>query len=242
MSWLYSRALVEAYLEGCSSDGGPSAPSRSTDTPRAYCSPDRMKALSRLSRFGMTFGPSTAINGEAVLTSYLAAFPVRMSASSVRAMVSTEKARDYGQRWGESFAKFDPVSCTWRTRQLSLFGGSSEYSETLPRWGFMHDGELWERRPPELRTFGSGSGLWPTPCARDWKDTPGMAFSGVNPDGSHRKRVDQLARAVYSSTAEPGLLTRRWVEWLMGWPDGWTELSASGTDKSLPWLRSHGVF
>lgn len=39
---------------------------------------------------------------------------------------------------------------------------------------------------------------WPTTSARDWKDTPGMAQSATNKDGSHRNRTDQLARAVYN--------------------------------------------
>jgi hypothetical protein len=33
-----------------------------------------------------------------------------------------------------------------------------------------------------------------TPSARDWKDTPGMSESGVDPDGSTRSRLDQLPR------------------------------------------------
>ena len=35
---------------------------------------------------------------------------------------------------------------------------------------------------------------WPTASSRDWKDTPGMATTGVNPDGSERTRLDQLPR------------------------------------------------
>ena len=38
--------------------------------------------------------------------------------------------------------------------------------------------------------------MWPTPSARDWKDSPGMAQTGVNPDGSTRTRLDQLPRQV----------------------------------------------
>ena len=37
---------------------------------------------------------------------------------------------------------------------------------------------------------------WCTPSARDWKDTPGMATTGTNPDGSERIRLDQLPRQV----------------------------------------------
>lgn len=35
---------------------------------------------------------------------------------------------------------------------------------------------------------------WSTPTSRDWKDTPGMALEGRNPDGSLRKRADMLPR------------------------------------------------
>jgi hypothetical protein len=38
---------------------------------------------------------------------------------------------------------------------------------------------------------------WPTASARDWKDTPGMAATGTNPDGSDRSRLDQLPRVAY---------------------------------------------
>src|SRR3990167_1855919 len=35
---------------------------------------------------------------------------------------------------------------------------------------------------------------WASPSSRDWKDTPGMATTGINPDGSTRTRLDQLPR------------------------------------------------
>ena len=44
-----------------------------------------------------------------------------------------------------------------------------------------------------LRNFAQLAG-WPTASSRDWKDTPGMATTGVNPDGSERTRLDQLPR------------------------------------------------
>ena len=45
---------------------------------------------------------------------------------------------------------------------------------------------------------------WATPSARDWKDSPGMKTTGVNPDGSLRKRLDQLPRqAVLAGWASP---------------------------------------
>ena len=80
MSWLFSQALVEAYLEDTSSDGEPSAPLNGNPIPQAYCAPDKMTGFSRLSRFGMTFKPLTESRGEELLTLYLAGFPARTSA------------------------------------------------------------------------------------------------------------------------------------------------------------------
>ena len=80
MSWLFSQALVEEYLEDTSSDGEPSAPLNGNPIPQAYCAPDKMTGFSRLSRFGMTFKPLTVSRGEELLTLYLAGFPVRTSA------------------------------------------------------------------------------------------------------------------------------------------------------------------
>lgn len=60
-------------------------------------------------------------------------------------------------------------------------------------------------------------GLWPTATTRDWKDTGDSIANGT---------VDErglLGRAVGPSKAE-GALAPDWVEWLMGFPIGWTNL------------------
>lgn len=66
--------------------------------------------------------------------------------------------------------------------------------------------------------------MYPTPSARDWKDTPGMAKSK-----GKRNRTDQLARRVYAEEGTPaggGQLNPTFPEWLMGYPFGWSDLSA----------------
>jgi len=71
-------------------------------------------------------------------------------------------------------------------------------------------------------TSVKGCGFWATPTTRDHKDTPGMSPTSV--DG--RNRVDQLARQVYHRDGEAGgLLNPYWVEVLMGYPMGWTDLT-----------------
>ena len=110
-------------------------------------------------------------------------------------------------------------------------------SEDLDNWTARRD------RVKAKKKNGNGFGMplavavrmWPTASARDWKDTPGMARTGTNPDGSKRQRADQLARAVYSeqdSHKGDGSLNPTWVEWLMGFPLGWTDLKASATPSS----------
>jgi hypothetical protein len=63
----------------------------------------------------------------------------------------------------------------------------------------------------------TGSSLWPTPTSRDYKD-------GKAPRIRYGKRqTDTLGRAV------GGKLNPQWVEWLMGFPVGWTDLEDSAT-------------
>ena len=80
MSWLFSRALVEAFSADTCSDGARSALSSGTPTPRAFLPPDKMTDFSRPSRFGMTFGPLTDDLGAELLTWFLAASRARTSA------------------------------------------------------------------------------------------------------------------------------------------------------------------
>lgn len=44
---------------------------------------------------------------------------------------------------------------------------------------------------------------WATPSSRDWKDSPGMATTGTDPDGSERSRLDQLPRQANLMIASP---------------------------------------
>ena len=78
--------------------------------------------------------------------------------------------------------------------------------------------------------------LFPTPAARDWKDSSGMAKEAKNPDGTTRRRDDQLARAIYATdNPTKGHLNPDWVEQLMGVPLGWTSLTGTNTDWTYGW-------
>jgi len=82
----------------------------------------------------------------------------------------------YGMTLGDSFARHDQSSCSWKTCP-DLFQGadSTPYSRTLPMQGSMRNGVLYRRPTVELRTDASGCSSWPTirPCS-------GERSSGAN--------------------------------------------------------------
>lgn len=143
---------------------------------------------------------------EAWLTSLRPASPASHSAQPGRCSEKTIRAIN-GLKPSAAFASWDRDTSCWRTIQASLLSDTSdEYSETYPRAGIASDGMLYQQKPVAPRIYGNGSGLsgqWPTPLARDWKDTPGMLLEGVNPDGTHRDRTDTLPRAVWSRAKHP---------------------------------------
>ena len=69
-------------------------------------------------------------------------------------------------------------------------------------------------------TLDRAVAMWPTPTARDHKDT------GVNTNYEKAKKKGRLAGHT------GGSLNPTWVEWLMGYPSGWTDLSVSETVSS----------
>ena len=146
MSWLFSQALVEAYLGENFSDGAQCAQSNGRNTQQAYCAPDKMTAFFRLSRFGMTFKPLTENRGEELLTLFRAAFHVPTLVQQEKAQELTEKPLECGEKWLGSFTKYSPDSCSWKTHQCSLLGDLDEFLETWPQWGLMRDGECWEQQ------------------------------------------------------------------------------------------------
>jgi len=258
MSWLFSQAVVEAYLPDICSDGEPSAQSNGNLTQLAYLPPDRMTAFSRLSRFGMTFRRLTADRGEALLTLYRAAFHVRTSPQPDAEQALTASDQECGERWHGWLAKFDPSTSSLKTPQCSLFEEGCESLKTLPRSGMTRSGTLWERQTLVHRISETESGLllptpdttnrdnkkvlysknapsqsgrslatyartWPTPTAHNAKET--------NAPSEHNRNTTTLAAQA------GGSLNPTWVEWLMGWPLGWTDLKPLEMDKFQQWRQ-----
>lgn len=62
--------------------------------------------------------------------------------------------------------------------------------------------------------------MWPTPTASDHRGAPKNIFKGsVKSHGNLSEEVRE--------SQEDGQLNPQWVEWLMGFPEGWTDLKPS---------------
>jgi hypothetical protein len=168
-------------------------------------------------------------------------------------------ARVFGTSSPDSFATYDPATSSWRTSQLSLLEDSTSFSGTWPRAGMTRSGIASPLVPLAPLTGGTASGSLPTPTARDHKDTGDLSRvpeNGLLPrvvQRMERERVWPTPRATVggpdyaranregsgggdlaTSVARetPGQLNPTWVEWLMGYPPGWTVSAAWETRSS----------
>ena len=287
MSWHYLQGQEAASWAGTSLDGAPSALSSMIPTPAASSSPGNATDAFHDSPSGMTSEPSTDTHGADTLTSFPEGFPARTSAQPEGARESTGHAPGCGVKWRESSARFDLASCGWKTHR-SLFPEDLPWSSvTLPKWGMMQGGVLWERITPEPRTNETDAGCWPTPrvtgldggsnsrkaamrrgmwptpragkttseSAESWiarnKDgkvaTPplGLAVRMPTPSANDWKgssqpgqRRGQLTDPAMGVIEAGGQLNPNWVEWLMGWPLGWTSTEPMPESTWAAWQRA----
>lgn len=193
--------------------------SKSSKMLSACCSSDSVMVCFPSFKSPTTFEYSMADPGRVSLRSWLAASRAKTSVLPGREPDSAESVPDCGPTSPGSLARWNPSSCSWRTRQRSLVGGLIEFSETLPRWGTMRNGELFRRKTPSgleahrhSITFAKESGLsvaggsLPTPgaskacndttltCSGDGRDKPnklGWEVASVGtPTASNKVRGD----------------------------------------------------
>ena len=163
----YLQALAEGCLVAYYSDTKPSALSKSISiASRSYRQGRQTVHFHGFPSLEISRN-STAIRGEELLTWYLEASRVKTSALPEAGPDWTAKGQGYGEKWLGLLGRYDPVSRTLKTAQLSLLEDSTECCPTLPRWGLMLDGELYPQPIPELITSESVSGYLPTPTATD---------------------------------------------------------------------------
>jgi hypothetical protein len=107
----------------------------------------------------------------------------------------------YGLGYEMPLAHYDPDTRFWKTSgDISLWGEQPSL-ESLPKSGMTRNGVLYQQ-PDWVRPIDViASSLWPTPTAVT-RPMEGRAMRAGN----------------------GGKLNPMWVEWLMGFPIGWTDL------------------
>ena len=108
----------------------------------------------------------------------------------------------------------------WRTPGASDSEGRGEYAT----YEAYKTGRLDKGKQLSLSNQVKFPQLWPTPRSCEWKGAAANRYPG-GPNYRH-----QLCEAVEATPSGViGKLNPTWVEWLMGFPIGWTDLNASET-------------
>lgn len=152
------------------------------------------------------------------------------------------KSLVFGGNVSESLASYDHESSCWRTSQLSLFEEEEKWLDRLPALGMTRNGKLYQLGC-SVRLISVDDGSWsvmlPTPTATANQTAPTMRkhWKGILPTPSaneHKYRLkgnsqafrclEAKARKTVTTTGEKMCLNPQFVEWMMGFPTGWTDL------------------
>ena len=222
----------------------PSPIAKLTGTRKRFSSQEWHVATYKMHQSGTIFRRS-AEHTSRILTSSMGVSPVRISA--LRAMESAWKASEaaFSSRSFDLLKKSNRPLSFSKTSQLLGPGVLNEWGKNYPSSGMIVDGRLYPLKKSERLTkdkggsylptptasdYGTGGNgirkgtqkqiislgtmarknLWPTPMASDWK-------RGASPSEQKRNTPSLPARV-------GGKLNPQWVEWLMGYPTGWTDL------------------
>lgn len=196
---------------------------------------------------------------------WIASLPVSPVNRSREQESSWEQTTDEisGQILFASLEKCSQDMHSWKMcRTSSAVDTLQKFLKTFPRSGIMRDGKLFQLKKSELHTSENDCGyLLPTPTASSYGNNQGgsktsgkirhslTSLAAKNlwptPVASDAKRCGQRTkmngkRGETLDAAAGGPLSPMWVEWLMGWPIGSTDLKPLEMAKFQEWLKQHG--
>jgi hypothetical protein len=266
MSWHCSLELVEEFSQAKVWVTGSCVRWKKIRTAeRSLCGVKKIKA-SQSSPSGTTLTPSTGTPGMALSMSFLLDFHAKDSPLQESSLEQTTPETS-GQPQQGSSEKYVQAELFSKTSP-EFESTSQSWPETLPIWGMTLNGELSQLEKPELDISANDGGAWPTPRAnepgrttkgygrglaelvegkkqleKNWP-TPNAHEPRLGyQDRSKGKKGSQksLTTIVVDDNGGPAKGTRLnpdWVEWLMGWPIGWTSLDFINLDMKRWWNYS----
>lgn len=220
------------------SDGRPSDTSSGTTTASASSQhasqTDSSPAPRSLATCVSSHSPVRLSNTEDLRTWLAQGFP----ASHIPAQVNEWAERmseTCGPQPSTAFASFDRAASFWRTSQACLAGISDEFSEIWPRSGMTLDGIAYQHATSAHHTSAIGLGLLPTPTVRQGRNrTSGRS----NPNSEHHDGLT-LMDWIWLNVGRVKLKPN-FTEWMMLWPEGWTDCAPLATAKFHSWQQQHG--
>ncbi len=154
-------------------------------------------------------------------TSYRGDFPARTSALQDLELAWQASEAGYFLRSQDWLASYDRDSSSWKTSQLFLIEDSPKFVWPSLRSGTIVDGRLYQPRKLEPISTARGGFSWARPVARDSKGYTARESKTV---------CNRIKKLYPNSSGKPH---PNWLEGLMGYRMGWTELSALG----IAWFR-----
>lgn len=153
------------------------------------------------------------------LISSAAVSPAKILAMQEKVLDLEAHDQGFGANTRALFANFDPDTSSWKTLQLSLTEEWAQYSEPWPRSGTMQNGIAYQQQPLVRPIDVIDSFLWPTPRA-SMSRYVGQRKNAIK--RLHKIRLEDWCLA--SESKNRGVPNPNFVEWLMGFPQNWTDL------------------
>jgi len=234
MSYIYLQEQEEGSWEECSSDTPQFALWKLNPIAEESCSKGNETESSQGSQSGMMSVPLMEnLGGKKSMSFAEDSLAKTFQLETAMPKESAGKEADYGKSSAGSLAKYDHHSFLWKTAQLSLLEGWEESWEIWPKWGMMRNGECWERTALVVCITEPDFGWLPTPVATDWKG----GCSAIRKD-TGRIRMD-LMRHYIKNTSGLTYPNPNFLEAVMAFPTGWTELKPLEMHKWREWLEMH---
>lgn len=206
MAWIYLAELADSpWL--WSPGSGQSPIVKSTDTLRGYCWPECQKDGCQLRPCGTTCEHLNLFHDRS--TSYTADFRARTSARQAMDAAWTESEAAWCSRYFDLLGDLNPRSFSLKMCRGLGPVDVNEWSKNWPHSGMTVGGVLYPLSRWVLRSRASVGFLWPRLKASD----ASRGWRSVN------KRGNPTLPSTIGGHPNP-----TWIEWLMGYPIGWTEL------------------
>jgi len=138
--------------------------------------------------------------------------PQRSPEALLRQATTTQKGRSRPANLRE---QVDPETMKLWPTPNARQGGGGEYKDPQKILERMKKGHQ--------KNLGDMVKLWPTPQAADNRDRGNMSTPAI------KRRIEKGKQVMLSMSVseKSGALNPEWVEWLMGFPAGWTNLKES---------------